>query len=87
MDQMGSDPHQDALLTNRLAHPLEIGVLKVAKSSVDEFQAIGGSSGAEVRFLEQANLKSAANRIPGDSRTVNASAHNDEIITSARSFV
>jgi hypothetical protein len=77
---MGSDPHENHSLVDRLAHATEIRMLEIPKASVDDLVAIGRRGVTEIPSLHKGDRKAAQGRIPCSTDPVDPPTNDEEIV-------
>jgi len=55
MHEVRRNSQERAALSNRFPHPLEVGVLKVPKTTMDDLVAVGRGRGAKISLLDEGN--------------------------------
>src|ERR1017187_3804794 len=76
---VGGDPLQDTPLAACLEDQLEIALLEIAESPVDQLGGTAGGAAGKIRLFDQPHVESAERRIPGDTCPKNASANDQDV--------
>jgi hypothetical protein len=77
---MGSNPHQNATFTDRLAHSFQISVLEISQPPMNNLVQVRRSRAAKIALLYQGYGESSQGCIPRNTNTVYPATYNGEII-------
>ena len=83
LDQSRRHPEERGALTDGLPHAGQVASSEVADPAVDDAQAVGGCGGPEVVALDQRHPESAERGIPGDARSLDAAADDQNVVLGA----
>ena len=78
-DDVRGVAQQHLTLLKGVAHEPEIAVLEVAKPSMNQLGAGRRGMRAEIVLLAQQDVEAAPGRVPGDARTVDAAADDEQV--------
>jgi hypothetical protein len=79
LDKSGRNPEQCGTLPNRLPHSPKVTARKVAKTPVDDSQAVCRGGCPEVVLVDHRHRKTAQHRVPRRAGSENTGANDKEV--------
>ena len=77
---MARDPKQDLALGERLVHQLELVLLEVAQSAVDQLGGRRGGGARQVAALDEDSRQAATGSVSRNASAVDATADDQQVV-------